>query len=245
MPIESFFALSCVNDSKRPDLACIESKHSGAWAVSRSTTTEVFEYRTHRLVVGLIALSLPVVVSTLSGVRLTSISASYYTEARDWFVGLLFVVSAFLLSYNGHTQLQSFISKVAALAAAGIAVLPTACKECETSPTAIMHFVCATVLFSSLAYFCLGPFREKLLGQGSGGKRLLRRRIYLWCGVTIIASMVGIAASSLLLPAEVITDLRVVYWGEALALIAFGISWFVSGKALSIIADEKDRLKLW
>lgn len=57
--------------------------------------------------------------------------------------------------------------------------------------------------------------------------------------------MVGIAASSLLLPAEVITDLRVVYWGEAIALIAFGISWFVSGKALSIIADEKDRLKLW
>ena len=204
---------------------------------------EVFEYRTHRLVVGLIAISLPFIVSLLSGERLSSISASYYTEARDWLVGLLFVVSAFLLSYNGHTQRQSAISKIAAIAAAGIAVFPTACKTCETSPTTVVHFVCATVLFSSLAYFCLGPFREKLLGKG--GKKRIRRRIYLTCGVTMIACMVGIAAANLILPSESVANWRIVYWGEAIALIAFGVAWFVSGKALGIVADEGERLKLW
>jgi len=212
-------------------------------AVGNTRPNEVFEYRTHRLVVGLIAISLPFIVSLLSGERLGSISASYFTEARDWLVGLLFVVGAFLLSYNGHTKRQSVISKIAAIAAAGIAVFPTACKTCETSPTTVVHFICATVLFSSLAYFCLGPFREKLVGKG--GKKLVRRRIYLACGVTMIACMVVIAAGTLILPSEFIDDWRIVYWGEAIALFAFGIAWFVSGKALGIVADEGERLKLW
>jgi hypothetical protein len=212
-------------------------------ALDKPNIREVFEYRTHRLVVGLIAISLPLIVSLLSGELLSSISASYYTQARDWLVGLLFVVSAFLLSYNGHTQRQSVISKFAAIAAAGIAIFPTGCKTCEVSSTTVLHFVCAAVLFSSLAYFCLGPFRKKLLGKG--GKKLLRSRIYLVCGVTMIACMVGIAAGSLILPSDSIDDWRIVYWGEAIALFAFGIAWFVSGKALGIIADEKERLKLW
>jgi hypothetical protein len=211
--------------------------------MGNTNDNEVFECRTHRLVVGLIALSLPLVVSVLSGERLTSISASYYTDARDWMVGLLFVVGAFLLSYNGHTTMQSIISKIAAIAAAGIAVFPTGCQTCETSSTTIVHFVCATVLFSSLAYFCLGPFREKLLGKG--GKKFLRRRIYLACGLTMIACMAGIAAAGFFIPAELIAELRIVYWGEAIALSAFGIAWFVSGKALRIIADEGELLKLW
>jgi hypothetical protein len=212
-------------------------------SMGNGTVTEVFEYRTHRLVMGLIALSLPLIVSALSSEKLASISASYHSEARDWLVGLLFVVGAFLLSYNGHTPRQSAISKIAAFAAAGIAIFPTACRTCATTPTTVLHFVCATVLFSSLAYFCLGPFREKLLG--SGGKKRLRRRIYLACGLTMIACMVTIAAANLLLPAPAVAALRIVYWGEAIALFAFGIAWFVSGKALGLLADEEEQLRLW
>ena len=47
---------------------------------------------------GLIAFALPFVVAALAtdaANRLTSISASYHTNARDAFVGMLFVVSAF------------------------------------------------------------------------------------------------------------------------------------------------------
>jgi NADH:ubiquinone oxidoreductase subunit 6 (subunit J) len=60
----------------------------------------------------------------------------------------------------------------------------------------------------------------------------------------MIVCMLVIAGASLQLSAETISNLRVVYWGEAVALIAFGIAWFVSGKALPLIADKEERLKL-
>ena len=59
---------------------------------------KVFDYRALRLLMGLIAFTLPFVVILFSSVDdLSSISASYHTKARNVFVGLLFVVSAFFL----------------------------------------------------------------------------------------------------------------------------------------------------
>jgi hypothetical protein len=62
----------------------------------------VFDYRTIRGLIGLITLLLPAAVSILATEALDSISWSYYTDARDVFVGALFVVGAFLISYKGH-----------------------------------------------------------------------------------------------------------------------------------------------
>ncbi len=39
-------------------------------------------------------------------------------------------------------------------------------------------------------------------------------------------------------------DWKIMYWRDAIALGSFGIAWFVFGKALKIIADEQERLKL-
>jgi hypothetical protein len=62
----------------------------------------VFDYHTIRLLIGLIALTLPLVVSIRAAMITDSISWSYHTDARDFFVGLLFVIGAFLMSYKGH-----------------------------------------------------------------------------------------------------------------------------------------------
>lgn len=66
----------------------------------------VFDYRTLRLLTGLIALCLPFLVSLRASPELSSISASYYTEARDLFVGMIFVVAAFMWAYQGHSKRQ-------------------------------------------------------------------------------------------------------------------------------------------
>ena len=119
--------------------------------MTRSEPGVVFDYRALRLLMGLIALSLPFVVTVLSSTVLSSISASYHTEARDAFVGMLLVVSAFLWAYNGHTLIQGYASKFAALAAALVALFPTSCDACTANVTSSIHDVAALCLFSILA----------------------------------------------------------------------------------------------
>ena len=64
----------------------------------------VFSPYTLRLIVGFIAFALPCIVISITATITSSISASYYTNARDVFVGLLFVIGAFLLAYNGRSR---------------------------------------------------------------------------------------------------------------------------------------------
>ena len=59
-----------------------------------------FDYRALRLLMGVIALSIPFSVSLLSCVTLTSISASCHTEAQDIFIGALFTQAIALVAFG-------------------------------------------------------------------------------------------------------------------------------------------------
>jgi hypothetical protein len=201
--------------------------------------TPIFDYRTLRLAMGVIALSLPLLVTFISAQKLESISASYYTDSRNIFVGLMFVVAAFLFAYNGWTTLQAFSSKFAALGAAMVALFPTSCKLCGPSLHSTLHALGAALLFGILAYFCLGPFREKTKGQG--GKKALRSKIYLVCGLLIIGAMLTV----ILIPDQIKEEYRIVFWGEAVALSAFGVAWIVAGKYLSPLVHPDEKLYLF
>lgn len=204
---------------------------------------KVFDYRALRLLMGLIAFALPFVVSCISSNSLSSISASYHTEARDAFVGMLFVVGAFLWAYNGHTLPQAYASKLAALAAVLVAICPTACNGCESDIISKIHYISAAALFIILAFFCFGPFRENT--KGKGGKKGLRSKIYFICGCIIGACIVVLFISNLILSEETMKTSRITYWGEAAALVAFGFAWIIAGKYLRPFVDEKDALRLF
>src|SRR5678815_638888 len=65
----------------------------------------VFDVRTLRLIVGALAFAFPSAVIALTGKITTSISASYHeVQSRNVFVGFLFIIGAFLISYKGHVQ---------------------------------------------------------------------------------------------------------------------------------------------
>jgi len=203
----------------------------------------VFDYRALRLLMGIFAFALPFVMSALSSRRLPSISASYYTEARDAFVGMLCVVGAFLWAYNGHSSREARASKVASLAAVLVALFPTSCDSCQADMKAIIHYGAAIVLFGILAYFCLGPFRKDT--RRKGGKKGRRSKVYFACGWTIFGSMLGMAVAELTMPAEMIRALSVTYWGEAIALWSFGFAWIVAGKYCSFFVDRDEALRLF
>jgi hypothetical protein len=70
-------------------------------------------------------------------------------------------------------------------------------------------------------------------GPGSVPTRVkqLRDRVYLVCGIVMLValSFAGIAS----LPfATALNPINPVFWGEATAVVAFGVSWLVKGQAI-------------
>lgn len=207
---------------------------------NKKNQNRVFDYRALRLLIGIIALSLPYVVILVSHDALTSISGSYYTNARDEFVGMLFVVGAFLVAYNGHTVLEGITGRIAAIATFLIALFPTSCDGCAGTVSSPIHAASAATLFSILAYFCLGPFRYNTKGKsGSAGRRDV---VYRVCGWAMILSIVTVVVGKRLLPAETVASLRLVYWAELVALNAFGIAWIVAGMVVPGLVDKDEAL---
>lgn len=184
---------------------------------------EMINYRRLRFVMSLIAITLPVTVTVFSKTQLTSISASYYSETRYWFVGLLFFISALLLVYNGHNLGQNLWSKVAAVAAILVALNPTNCDGCAVDSTTWIHYGAALLLFVILAFFCFLPFSAN--AKEKGGRGELRQKIYKTCGGFIFIFIGLMALAWIFLPEDIIKARRIIYWGEFLSLLAFSVSW--------------------
>ena len=190
---------------------------------------------------GVISLVLPFAVSAISSTKLSSISISYYTEARDIFVGFMFVVSVLLLAYNGHTDKQKIASKLAALTAVLVALFPTSCNTCPTSIVSVIHYSAAVLLFLILSYFCLGPFRKDT--KGKSGKKGRRGRFYFVCGWVMLLALLGAVVGNLVLPEDLASSLQITYWAETVALFAFGVAWTVASKFSTFLAEEDEILR--
>jgi len=76
--------------------------------MNQSQHTEVFDYRTIRRLIGLLAIFLPcvlVAIALLMGFAIMpSISEFFYTPAREVLVGTIGAISIFLFCYNGHAR---------------------------------------------------------------------------------------------------------------------------------------------
>ena len=58
----------------------------------------------------------------------------------------------------------------------------------------------------------------------------------------MVASMLVIAIAKI---SSVADELGVAFWGEAIALTAFGVAWTVSGKAVPFLSEPKERPELY
>jgi len=177
-----------------------------------------------RKAVGFIAICLPFGVAlprlilrhSLEG----SISAYYYTHMRSYLVGTLCALAVFFFSYK-YQLADNYLSDLAAIGALGVAFFPTNAPGHPKTWVTYTHYTSATLLFLTLAVFCLVVFtkRRKTAGQSKVPTGWpLRQNIYRACGVVIILALVLSFAKAVSL-----------FIGETLAIYAFALSWLMQG----------------
>jgi hypothetical protein len=208
--------------------------------MSQAPLRQEIDHRTIKLIVGLIALTLASLTSAFAHTAITSISASYYEGgwSQAIFIGFLFAIAAFLMAYNGVTHTEMVLSKIAAVAALGVALFPCGCEgHIEIVP--YVHGLSAAVMFLILAYLCYG-FYVRAIEKGYVQARA-RAMIYAGCGIAILASIATLAIDNLTGKSLSAHVSRLTFYGEATGLISFGISWLTASRVLPLLTRPDER----
>ncbi len=214
----------------------------------------LISYLSLRKAVGVIGVCLPIVLAVgnwwifRSNAIEDSISYYYYTGMRGVFVGSLWAIGIFLLSYRGYEKRDAIAGRLACVFALGVALLPTARKPgtcdivhvftvgrggCDVEHIiSFVHATLASLLFLALAYFSLFLFTRTAPGRKSEMTRMKRERniVYYVCGWLIVASIVAILVLHIALRLDKFGPIPVLFGFESLAVVAFGVSWLVKGE---------------
>lgn len=197
-----------------------------------------------KLIVGVIALTLASLTAFFAPSELPSISASYHAGgwSRDIFVGFLFAIGAFLLAYNGKDwPWEMVLAKIAAFAAAGVAMFPC---DCDTGNEIVpyIHYIAAAVMFIILAVFC-GMFFRRARAKN---KRTANWRAYIYaaCGAVLVLAVAVLAYDAFTDGSLSAWWNSLVFHAEAAALIAFGVSWLVASRVLPVITGPEERIHI-
>jgi hypothetical protein len=205
----------------------------------------VISYLALRKAVGIIGIALPFVLAfgkiLLDGPGiLGSISGYYHTGMRDVFVGSLCAIAVFLMSYRGYERQDDIAGDIACFFALGVALLPTI-PEVNVTPRdrtlGALHLLSAAGFFLTLAYFSLALFRKTDPTRPPTRKKLQRNAVYTFCGYTILVCLVLIMVLAFISGGSPVKRLAPVFWLEAAAIVAFGVSWLTKGEA--ILKDER------
>ncbi len=224
-----------------------------------SPTAESLSQQAHRRLIGILGLLLPLLLFIFAGLRhtvglpawtpLNSISAYYYTGAVAIFVGVLFALALFLLTYPGYKGViaDRLLGLVGGTAAILVTLFPTSAPDGLSAPTwwspymRTVHYLSAVVLFVVFILFAIWLFRKSNIPR-RGDRPLEKRRrddICLASGIIMIASVLW-AASSMFTHAPIFIP-------ESIAIIAFAVSWLTKGEVhkpvMQMVHNLQQRMK--
>jgi len=165
-----------------------------------------------------------------------AISTYYYTNMRDFFVGILFAIGITFFCYNGYDKYDKIASWFATVSIICIAVFPTnnestclfGLKSNLSTTSGLLHNISATTLFITLAVMCLFLFTKS--NQFPTEEKKIRNKIYKTCGIIIFSSLIFLALymNTNLLRLQ-FGHWKPVFLFESIMLIAFGFAWIVKG----------------
>ncbi|MFZ1704209.1 MAG: hypothetical protein WAT79_07670 [Saprospiraceae bacterium] len=205
--------------------------------------------------IGITALILPLIVylasfpsqECLRYGMLHSISAYYHTDARDVLVGMICALAFCFLAYNGYSKIDMITSKVAAISALGVALIPTSifpgeyvCIDSDgTDLREFVHVTCAVILLLTMSIFSIKIFTHRENGETIAPRKLF---FYRFWGFSILGSLMLIGLYFLFLKDVIpgISNWYVVFWLEVVCLFAFGCSWLLKSGLFDRKKQEKN-----
>jgi hypothetical protein len=214
----------------------------------------VISYLDLRMAIGIIGLALPFVLplgqillhalgiqsSLHSPVIENSVSSYYYTDMRNIFVGSMCAIGVFLMSYQGYDRRDARAGRFAFVCAIGVALFPTSPLPVATPDQKLIggiHLTFAALLFLTLAYFSLKLFIKTDPNKTPSRQKLKRNRVYRISGYVILACIALIVVAAVPPIKAMVEQLKPRFWLEAIAIVAFGVSWLTKGEA--ILKDQE------
>lgn len=200
-------------------------------------------YFTLRYGIVVLAFALPVILyvgGRFSGIPdlLGSMSA-YYGEhdyaMRNWLVGILWTIGAFLYLYKGFSTLENVLLNLAGIFAVGVAMIPCNCWHGAAEPRSIPHIVSAVSFFVAMAgvvFFCADDTLSLLPDEAT--RKAFRRRYNAISAVLILSPVAAFATSYGL----GVFDSRT-FFIEAFGVWTFGYYWWTKSREFKITAAEK------
>lgn len=209
--------------------------------------------------IGTVSIAMPFILIFLSlipffqvnGIQI-SLSAYYYTNIREVFTGILFIVGFFLLVYQSDyvdPELQTkenLLVRIMGFAAIGVALIPTECNPkyaiCQGMPSFIPnagnfastgHIIATIILFLTFAYVSYYIFPNNKDSEKNNKKKDEKNEnTYRICALIIIGALLLLVINALLNfynELELHTHMTLI--SETIILLSFGYSWFTKGKA--------------
>lgn len=176
-----------------------------------------------------------------------SLSGYYYTHMRGVFTGTFWALGVFLLAYNGFGWVDQAVTTLAGFSAIGIATFPTTPSpdlladqtgtcgplvpvEYTSSPHQALigtsHVISLVVLIVTMIAMAW-RFRDDQSGEPVTGAA---RAIYAISAAGIAVGGIGAIIQGFL-SARVRAETPWLFWFEIVAILFFGLSWFVKGEA--------------
>jgi hypothetical protein len=207
---------------------------------------QLISYLKLRAMIGLVGILFPIVLLIVGNFLSAcdqvqeSLSAYYFTQARDVFVGLLFITGTLLLTYKGYDKTDSILANISGASAIGIALFPTnmgdgsnACSLSSPYDMPLAHYICAAIFFISLIVFSLFIFTKTDPNEEPTPEKIKRNKVYKICGYIMVLTLVLMAANKFI--SKEISQ----FFGlqniftfvmEWIFLTAFGFSWITKSE---------------
>jgi hypothetical protein len=208
---------------------------------------------TLRLLMGILGIAFPILLwlgsLLIIGTNLEpSVSAYYYTNMRDYFIGTLVAIGMVFVSYSGYQLIDRIVSLLCGIFAVGIAIFPCLPLAPSTDPVGVfqlqqgisqtIHLTCAILFFALLAINSLFLFTRHKHGEEMTPGKKRRNVVYVICGCIIVAVFITFGILFITIGQPETDRLRISFCLEALMIVAFSVSWLVKWGKFPLLRDR-------